>query len=118
VKGDALEVLVRFGPTDAARAGVAVRCSPDGNERVEIAYDRATGRLGGAPFELSAGEELVLRVFVDRSVIEAFANGRACHTARFYPRRDDCLGVGLFAGGGSAEVRSVDVWEMPSIRTT
>ena len=66
--------------------------------------------------ELADGEELVLRIYVDRSVIEAFANGRACHTARFYPKRDDCLGVGLLATGGNAQVRSVDVWKMRSLR--
>jgi beta-fructofuranosidase len=118
VEGGTLEVLVRFGPTDASRVGVAVRRSPDGEERVEIAYDRAAGRLGGAPLELADGEELALRIFVDRSVIEAFANGRACHTARFYPQRGDCQGIGLFVEGGSAQVRSVDVWEIPSIRAT
>jgi beta-fructofuranosidase len=140
VEGDALELLVRFAPSDAGRVGVTVRCSPDGSERAEIIYDRTARRLGGAPLELADGEELIpriyfdtgtvisdgwiitdgeeliLHIFVDRSVIEAFANGRACHTARFYPRRDDCLGVGLFVEGGSAQVKSVDVWKMRSIK--
>jgi len=49
---------------------------------------------------------------VDRSVIEVFANGRACHTLRTYPTRDDALGVGLVARNGSARVESVSVWRM------
>ena len=116
VQGDALEILIRFAPTEATKVGAAVRCSPEGEERVEIAYDRTTKRLGDAPVELGADEELALRIYVDRSVIEAFANGRACQTLRFYPQRDDCVGVGLFARDGKAKVNSVDVWKIPAAK--
>ena len=115
VQGDTLELLIRFAPTDAAVIGVQVRCSPDGSECAEIAYDREARRLGGAPLELGGEEDLVLRVYVDRSVIEAFANGRACHTLRFYPQREDCLGVSVFARGGCLKVRSIDAWKLCSI---
>lgn len=40
-----------------------------------------------APFELAAGEGLELRIFLDRSVLEVFANGRQCITQRIYPTR-------------------------------
>ena len=111
-----MEILIRFAPTEATKVGAAVRCSPEGEERVEIAYDRTTKRLGDAPVELGADEELALRIYVDRSVIEAFANGRACQTLRFYPQRDDCVGVGLFARDGKAKVNSVDVWKIPAAK--
>ena len=114
VQSDAFELQVRFAPTGASRFGALVRCSPDESERTEIAYDRDTRRLLDAPLTLADGEELTLRIFVDRSVIEVFANGRACQTLRVYPQRSDSLGVGLFAqGGGSNGVQAtVDVWEM------
>lgn len=112
VEGDALELLIRFAPMNAPVVGVRVRCSPDGKEYAEIAYDRDARRLVDTPLELGDGEELVLRIYVDRSVIEAFANGRACQTLRFYPEREDCRGVRLFAQGGKAKIRSVDVWDI------
>ena len=65
-----------------------------------------------APFELGDGERLNLRVFVDRSVVEVYANGRQCVTQRIYPTRDDSVGVRLFARGGKATARSVRGWEM------
>jgi beta-fructofuranosidase len=117
VEGDTLEVLIRFGATDATVFGAVVRCSPDGAERAEVVVDRAAQRLGDAALEVAAGEELILRIFVDRSVIEAFAGGRACQTLRFYPERDDCLRVALFARGGGARVKSVDVWELRPTRS-
>jgi beta-fructofuranosidase len=115
VEGEALEMLIRFASTDATVIGARVRCSPDGEVYAEVAYDRAGRRLGNAPLDLDEGEDLVLRIYIDRSVVEAFANGRACQTRRFYPERDDCLGIRLFAHGGEAKVRSVDVWRLASI---
>ncbi|MAE59949.1 MAG: hypothetical protein CMJ49_01180, partial [Planctomycetaceae bacterium] len=52
-------------------------------------------------------ERLKLRVCVDRSVEEVYANGRQCLTQRIYPARDVSVGVRLFAHGGEAPARSV-----------
>ena len=65
-----------------------------------------------APLELAAGEALELRIFLDRSVLEVFANGRQCITQRIYPTGADSLGVRLFSKGGSATVSSLDAWDM------
>ena len=45
-----------------------------------------------APLELRSGERLKLRVFLDRTMLEVFANGRQCLTQRIYPTRGDSLG--------------------------
>jgi len=110
--GDCIEISATFGPSDAAEYGVVVRCSPDLTEQTSITWRRDTERLVDTPLPLRAGEELTLRVFVDRSVIEVFANGRASHTLRAYPTREDSLGIGLFARGGTARLRSLDAWQM------
>ena len=46
-----------------------------------------TVQLG--PFELAGKEPLKLQIFIDASVIEAFANGRACLTERANPARKE-----------------------------
>jgi beta-fructofuranosidase len=117
IMSDAFELEVRFAPTDAVELGALVRCSLQGDEWFAISYNRETKKLNDTPLELAPGEGLTLRVFVDRSVIEAFANGRACYTARFYPEREDALRIALFARGGSARVESAEVWNLPSWRT-
>ena len=38
---------------------------------------------------LAADEALHLRIFIDRSIIEVFANDRQCLTLRVYPERAD-----------------------------
>jgi sucrose-6-phosphate hydrolase SacC (GH32 family) len=67
-----------------------------------------------APFELAQGETLNLRLFLDRSVLEVFANGRQCITQRIYPSRPDSLGVLLFSRGGGGNVKSLQAWDLVS----
>lgn len=68
-----------------------------------------------APVYLAPGEPLKLRVFIDKSVVEVFANDRQCLAVRVYPGRDDSQGVSLRAQGADAVLRSLDVWQMRSI---
>jgi len=68
-----------------------------------------------APVFLAPGEPLKLRVFVDRSVVEVFVNGRQCVVARVFPGRPDSIGVSLRAQGAEAELRALDAWQMKSI---
>jgi sucrose-6-phosphate hydrolase SacC (GH32 family) len=65
-----------------------------------------------APFALSPGETLELRIFLDGSILEVFANRRQCITQRIYPTRVDSTGIDLFSRGGSARVRTLEAWEI------
>ena len=68
-----------------------------------------------APFKLREGEPLRLRVFIDKSVVEVFVNGRQCLALRVYPGREDSIGVSVRAQGSDATLRSLDAWQMKSI---
>ena len=68
-----------------------------------------------APFKLGPGENLRLRLFVDRSVLEVFANERQCLVQRMYPTRPDSVGVRLFSRGGGATVESLRAWDLAPI---
>ena len=54
-------------------------------------------------------------MFIDRSVIEVFANDRQCLTLRTYPSRQDSTGVAVFARGSDARLVSLNAWQMRSI---
>ncbi len=77
-----------------------------------LADGRTDVRVQTAPLDLPAGEGLKLRIFLDRSMLEVFANGRQCLTGRMYPTRPDSLGVSLAARGGVVAVRRLDAWKM------
>ncbi len=68
-----------------------------------------------APLLLEEGETLRLRIFVDRSIVEVFANGKQCVAARVYPGREDSAGVSLRAQGSGALLRSLSAWQMRNI---
>ena len=63
-----------------------------------------------APFILTEREPLKLHIFLDKSVLEVFANSRQCLTQRIYPTRADSLGVSIFTKGGGATLNALDAW--------
>ncbi len=61
-------------------------------------------------------ESLKLHVFLDRSVIEVFVNGRVCMTSRSYPTRHDSIHIRFFAKGGAGVLKTAQVWDMQDAR--
>ena len=68
-----------------------------------------------ASVRLQPDEPLELRVFVDRSIVEVFVNGRQCVAARVYPERADSTGISFRSQGAASQLMRFDVWEMASI---
>jgi beta-fructofuranosidase len=51
-------------------------------------------------------------VFIDKSVVEVFANGRQAVMRRIYPAGLDSLGVSVFAEGGAVNVEHLQSWHI------
>ena len=85
------------------------------SSRSSILPDALSRAPETAPVVLGPEETLKLHVFIDRSVIEVFVNGRQCVAMRVYPGRPDSAGVSLSAQGRDAELVSLDLWQMKSI---
>jgi beta-fructofuranosidase len=64
---------------------------------------------------LDENEPFKLRIFIDRSLVEVFVNGRQYLACRVYPGLADSTGVSLRAQGGEALLKSLDVWQMKGI---
>jgi sucrose-6-phosphate hydrolase SacC (GH32 family) len=56
---------------------------------------------------------VTLRVFLDRSILEVYCGGAALTNRTFSD--PESLGIDLFAEGGAARLRSLDVWKMQSM---
>ena len=127
--GNSVELAVEMVPNGAEQFGVKVCRSPDGEEQTVVYYDatdqklkidtRKSSLVEGAksieagPLELKPDEPLRLRVFVDKSVVEVFANdGRQAVTRRIYPSRKDSIEIRLFATGGAVKVPTFRAWDM------
>jgi beta-fructofuranosidase len=68
-----------------------------------------------APVRLEKGEPVNLRIFIDKSVVEVFINGKQCIAARVYPGRDDSTGVSIRSQGSNSRLLSLDAWQMKNI---
>lgn len=68
-----------------------------------------------APFLLQTDEIINLRVFIDKSVVEVFVNGKQCVAARVYPGLEESIGVSLYSRGQDSELISLDAWQMKNI---
>jgi len=68
-----------------------------------------------APVFITENESLKLRVFLDRSVVEVFVNGRQCVAQRVYPGLKESTGISLRSQGSDSELISLDAWQMKSI---
>ncbi|WP_284013012.1 GH32 C-terminal domain-containing protein [Halobaculum litoreum] len=121
-----VECTLRLGDADAV--GLSVLESPAGSERTVLRFDGDTvtvdrsdaggdGRVNRAPRGMPVGDAgepaatVDLRVFVDGSTLEVFANERRCLSTRVYPTRDDADRVSAFAEGGDGDL-DLDVWAM------
>jgi len=117
-KGKQLELIAEFIPGDAEAFGLKLRSSGDGSRAVTLRYSGGTLNVAGTEVPIKLAKEtrsLKLHVFLDRSVMEVFINGgRQAVTRVEYPGEDH-LGVGVFAEGGKATVKSLDAWQMKNI---
>lgn len=136
VHGTSMELDLTIDPMHAREVGLYVFDSGDGRERTRISLYRdrvwkygvstlqidvsestlmegVVGRppeLG--PLEIDEGEPLHLRVFIDRCVVEVFANGLQCLTLRVSPSLAHSDGVSLFSRGGPARLLAMDAYPM------
>ena len=118
ISGDTIELAVTIKPTDANKYGVTVFSDKHG-KGFPIAIDpgRKVFTMGkiAPPFKLAKGEDLKLRIFLDKSMVEVFANDRqgAVYMA---PHDKANVGVSLFSEGGQIRA-DVKAWKMKSIYT-
>jgi beta-fructofuranosidase len=144
VAGNALELELEIEPRGAREVCLKVLRSANGEEHTDIRLWRRAdirevvwGRRKDSlcidttrssllpdvfarppevgPLALGEDEPVKLRVFVDRSVVEVFANGRQFMALRAYPMRKDSVGVSLLAVGQDAVLHHLDAWQMASI---
>lgn len=120
-EGGVFELDVLATPDGAERTRVVLEHRP-GSDGAWLRLDRSISRvpalaegyderpLGGA-VALGGGGGVRLRVIVDHSVVEVFANGRPL-TARVYPSRGDATGVRVGVSGSGTRVEDVRVWAM------
>jgi beta-fructofuranosidase len=115
---------------DSQKVGLTLCAAPDGSEATRIVYWPDARRLSiersrsslepgvrrqdvQAHLELDRDEPLRLRVLLDASVLEVYANERLCLATRVYPTQAASAQCAVFVDG-RADV-ALQAWEMGSI---
>ena len=138
-QGASYELIATIEWEDAHMFGLRVLCSDTGSEATVIGYEPAKQTVfvdrmqsgkrdfinrGGEPFHFgkrfaaphqAAHSRIKLHAFVDESVVELFVDdGETVFTTLLYPSPGS-HGLELFASGGTALFRTVDVYKLQSI---
>ena len=116
--GDAVELQVTFASPLPAECGVHLLADDRGQSGISIVTgaERKSLRVGTieAPFQVGPDEDLTLRVFIDKNLVEVFAGDRQAAVFAHKHIRDN-PNIRLFAGGGDAVVKSAKAWKLKSI---
>jgi beta-fructofuranosidase len=104
------------GWTDRAKMTNATDCIITlDNAHSSIANNVMARPPESAPFHLDEGETLKLRIFIDKSVVEVFANDKQVVAARVYPEKSNSTGISLKSTGNSCKLISLNAWQMKNI---
>ena len=120
IKGNHIELKVLVEKPDAGSLGVDVLCDEQGRNGLRIGVDSKAGMLlvgnEKAPFQLRKNEPLTLRIFVDTTLVEVFANERQ-YVITDKPREAGARitdRIALFSLNGDLTVDKITGWQMKS----
>ncbi|MED4226975.1 glycoside hydrolase family 32 protein [Neobacillus cucumis] len=126
-KEDLLELKVEIDLEKTTATSIGLRILGMNEEETILKYKKEDQKLildcsksgkeedGVRRTEFETDQLLSLRVFIDRSSIEVFANdGQASMTSRIYPK-EKRLGIELFAENGDVQVNEFTYWNLKDI---
>jgi len=116
ISGDTIELRVTVKNTKATAFGAKVFCDDEGNGfSITIRPDDQVLAMGTIkpPFALREGEDLDLRIFLDKGMVEVFVNERQA-AVWMHPHDPEHTGIHLFSEGGDITT-AVTAWQMRSI---
>lgn len=141
INGNSMEINAEIDPKNAQFVELNVLRSPNKEEYTRIMLynrtgftERDSGRQNSmltidsgnssvrsdvharppesAPLYLEEEENLELRIFIDKSVVEVYANGKQYAAVRVYPGLEESTGVSIRSQGQDSELISLDAWQM------
>jgi beta-fructofuranosidase len=111
-----LEIRADLELRSAGRISLAITSRSAVTRSVTLNYEdgQLTVMDARAPLRISGNREMNLRIFIDRSVLEVFANETVCVT-KVIPTLETDTVLKISAGGGDAVVKQLCAWPMRSI---
>jgi sucrose-6-phosphate hydrolase SacC (GH32 family) len=118
IAGDAIELEITFSAPVPGEFGLNLLADDSGKNGISIVSGADRNTLGFAdiepPFELKEGEDLTLRIFIDKNLVEVFANDRQA-AAHIHNHIRSNPNIRIFTRDSELMVSEVKVWKMKSI---
>lgn len=122
-----MEIAMEIQADKSTKVEVTVGQSADNQEETLVFYDWGSQKLGmdtqksslefgrktieEAPLKLAEGEALQLRIFIDRGIIEVFANDKQAISRAVYPTKNG-TGIQIKSLNGTAKIKNIETWEL------
>ena len=113
IRGDALELRINFGSDLPEEFGLSLY---DENLIIKFGSDKESLSIGSInpPFKLNNNEEFVLRIFIDKNLIEVFANDRQAavvSSSKIYKNPN----IRVFTKDYELKIKEIRSWKMKTI---
>jgi len=118
ITGDAIELEVTMKAPLPEDFGIKLLGDENGEGGIHITAGAHRNALGigsiNPPFELKDGENLILRIFIDKNLVEVFANDRqaAAFVAEEFCKNPN---ISFFTNDRSLFIQGVNSWKMRSV---
>lgn len=118
ISGDTIELEMVFNAPTADAFGVRLFATTSGEGGFPIlagnGRDTLTIDYIDPPFTLRDGEDLTLRIFIDKGMVEVFANDRQAAVA-WHDYEPENQHVAVFSDEGEVSIKKIRAWAMNSI---
>ena len=118
LSGDAIEMEVRFKAPLPDDFGIKLLGDEKGEGGMQITAGAKRNTLGigsiNPPYPLKDGEDLTLRIFIDKNLVEVFANDQQAAAYAMKEIREK-PGISFFTMDKDLEIVHVTTWKMRSV---
>lgn len=120
IKDNCYELIIEIKDIKAKSLGFRLFKDDNGENNISLIYD-ITNKIFYLDKEkieiefLNNKKESKLHIFIDRSVIEIYANYRNCFTGRVYSQNINATDIEIFVREGSITIEELTIWELKSI---
>ena len=118
ITGDALEIEFVISSPLPSEFEIILLADDEGKEGIEVTYGsgRKEVTIGNIqpPFELWEKEDLTLRIFIDKNVVEVFMNDRQAGAVALEHIREN-PNISLSTQDTELNIKSIKAWKMKSI---
>jgi beta-fructofuranosidase len=134
ITGNQVELNVEVNADSAAIFSIQLSKNEDGSELTTIDFnlaenkiilDRSKSSLSNvakdvreAKYTFDHNENVIIKIFIDHSVLEVFVDNTVTFSSRIYPSKINSDKIDVVVSNGAIEIVSLDAWTLKDMRVS